>query len=222
MAWGKKIGIGIDGMEICLSALLFVGAVCGIHQMQAAEGIGLYWMEKTGGTLWQMNALVDCAAAGALFLLAFLPARLFKHSSWGAVSRFLTGFLALMPSLSMSHLLHLFDEGTDGFDPELLLFALGTVLPLVAFLFLGVECFERAFRGWYGAAGILALLSGVLMYWESQVFGFLLVYLFLLVGADLWERLLKPGRKTGLLGGILFGGLWVRAVYCILMLWSVY
>lgn len=223
-------------IEGLLAAIVFLGTAWGIHQMQKAEGIGLYMAFTIGGERQIFDLLVDFCAALAVFLMVFLPCVILRHRGVGPFFRLMTCFTAFMPTLSMSYLIHLFDEGGRRSDPELLLSVPGTLLPFACLLLFGVSCFEKPWKKWYGVLGLTALILGIGALWETESFGFLLVYVLLLVCFDAWERLLllMPRMQTfsggrGFIVGadrivewVLFGGLWLRAVYCILRMWSIY
>ena len=212
----------IKWIIVLLSVLTFGAAMSGVHQMQTAEGVGLYWSTIFGTERLLFDILVDLLAGLALFLMVFLPCFILKYRSVSAFFRLLVGFLAFMPRLSMSYLIHLFDAGGRGADPELVLSVISTVLPFTCLLLAGVSCAEKPWKKWYGVMGAAALVLGTWALWETQGPGFLMVYALLLVCFDAWERLLEIYSGLRYLGWILFGGIGLRALYCILMLRSVY
>ena len=207
---------------VFLSVLTFGAVVAGIHQMQFAEGVGLYWSFMAKGQRELLDVLVDATAALAFFILVLLPCVTLRHTSVDAFLRFLIGFVAFMPRLSMSYLIHLFDDGGSGADAELVLSGLGLILPFACALLIGVSCLERPWKKWYWGSGALALVMGVWAMWEAQGPGFVMMYALLLVCFDAWERLLKGYSGMKSWGWILFGGLWLRAFYRVIELWSIY
>lgn len=219
---GRKAARYTNWIAVLLGLTAFLGALSGVHEMQMAEGIGFYWAIKTGAERQTFDILTDLSAAFVMILLVVLPCAILKYKNVSAVFRFLTGFLAFMPSLSMAYLIHLFDEGGREADPEFILSVLSLLLPFACLLLLGVGCFEKPWKRWYGVLGLTAFALGLGTLWETKVLGFLLVYVLLVVCFDAWERLfmLCPRLKT--FGWILFGGLWLRAVYCVLLLRSLY
>lgn len=218
----KDKSLYINGIFVLLSMLTFGAVAMGVHQMQYAEGVGLYWSLMAKGQRELFDLLVDAAAALAFFMLVFLPCVILKHKSIGAFFRLLTGFVAFMPRLSMSYLIHLFDDGGGEANAELVLSELGLLLPFACALLMGVGCLEKPWKKWYWGSGAIALVMGVLAMWDAQGPGFIMAYVLLLVCFDTWERLFKGYSGMKSWGWILFGGLWLRTVYCMIGLWSVY
>ena len=122
----------------------------------------------------------------------------------------------------MSYLIHLFDDGGRGADAEMVLSELGLMVPFACALLMCVGCLEKPWRKWYWGSGAVALIMGVWALWEAQGPGFIMAYALLLVCFDAWERLIKGYSGMRSWGWILFGGLWLRAVYRVIELWSVY
>lgn len=212
----------INWITALLALVTFVAVLSGIHEMQLAEGVDLYWAMRIGVERQISDIIVSACAAVLLFLLVFLPCMTLRHKSVGAFFRLLTVFVAFMPRLSMSYLIHLVDAGGRGADFEWILSVLGLQLPFACLLLFGVGCFEKPWKKWYGVLGLMALLSGIWALWETQGPGFLFVYLLLLICFDAWERLLTICPRLSNYSWILFGGLWLRAVYCIILLRSLY
>ena len=194
-----------------------------LHEMQKAEGIGLYWALKAGMERGGFDIAVDVAAALSLLLLTGLPCLILGYRSISAFFRFLIGFVAFMPRISMAYLIHLFDSGLRTVSCDRLLFVLQTVIPFGCVLLAAVSAGEKPWKKWYtvccAAAAVLGVVSAV---WESEAFGAVVTYLLLLVCFDLWERLINQNPKFAGLRWILFGGMWIRAVYCMLYIRSIY
>lgn len=218
----KDTSLYINGILVILSVLTFSAVVVGVHQMQSAEGVGLYWSIVTNGRRELFDVLVDAAAALAFFMLVLLPCVFLNHKSISAFFRLLAGFVAFMPRISMSYLIHLFDDGGRGADAEMVLSELGLMLPFACALLMCAGCLEKPWRKWYWGSGAVALIMGVWALWEAQGPGFIMTYALLLVCFDAWERLIKGYSGMRSWGWILFGGLWLRAVYRVIELWSVY
>lgn len=219
----KKVsGIGIWAILI-LWAATYGFVVITLHEMQKAEGIGLYWALKAGMERGCFDIAVDMAVALVLILLTGLPCLILGHRSLSACFRFLIGFVAFMPRLSMAYLIHLFDAGIQTVSYNRLLFVLQTVVPFGCVLFAVMAVYEKPWKRWYTvccvAAAILGVASSV---WESEAISAVMIYLLLLISFDVWERLLKLRPKFIGLSWILFGGMWVRAVYCMLYVRSIY
>lgn len=218
----KDKSLYLNGILVLLSMLTFSAVAMGVHQMQFAEGVGLYWSLKVKGQRQLFDVLVDAAAVMAFFMLVFLPCVILKHKSIGPFFRLLTSFVAFMPRLSMSYLIHLFDNGGGEANAELVLSELGLLLPFACALLMGVGCLEKPWEKWYWGSGAIALVMGVLAMWDAQGPGFIMAYALLLVCFDAWERLLKGYSGMKSWGWILFGGLWLRALYRVIELWSIY
>ena len=218
----KDTSLYINGILVILSVLNFSAVVVGVHQMQSAEGVGLYWSIVTNGRRELFDVLVDAAAALAFFILVLLPCVFLNHKSISAFFRLLAGFVAFMPRISMSYLIHLFDDGGRGADAEMVLSELGLMLPFACALLMCAGCLEKPWRKWYWGSGAIALIMGVWALWEAQGPGFIMAYALLLVCFDAWERLIKGYSGMRSWGWILFGGLWLRAAYRVIELWSVY
>lgn len=97
-----------------VSVLLLAAAWCTLHDMQRAEGIGLYYAASTGAGIGDtgMGLAVECA--GMLALLAFLliPCIGCRRRKPDSFLRLLTAYLAFMPVISMASLVHLLN-GTE-------------------------------------------------------------------------------------------------------------
>lgn len=194
-----------------------------LHEMQKAEGIGLYWALKAGMERGGFDIAVDVAAALALLFMTGLPCLLLGHRSISAFFRFLIGFVAFMPRVSMAYLIHIFDSGVRNVSYDQLLFVLRTVIPFGCVLLASVSVGEKPWKKWYTVCCIAAAVLGVVSaVWESGAFGAVVTYLLLLVCFDVWERLINRNPKFKGLSWILFGGMWVRAVYCMLYIRSIY
>lgn len=196
---------------------LFAMAVLAIHDMQFAEGVGLYFALKAGKDRLLFDLSVDGLAAAALLFLVTLPCLLLKRGGMTVRLRFLLAFLSFMPTLSMAYLIHLMQE-----EAEIALnqpvFVLQTVLPLLCLLAAGVAIpqGEKVWKRWYSrccAGAVLLFAAALLVPNLQQLLYFFIVYLLLFVCFDLWERLWLKYPALNTWGWILFGGLALRAFY---------
>lgn len=219
----KKVsGVGI-WLVLLLWAATFGFVVSTLHEMQTAEGIGLYWALKAGVERGGFDIAVDMAVALVLLLLTGLPCLILGHRSISAFFRFLIGFAAFMPRVSMAYLIHLFDAGLRTVSYNRLLFVLQTVIPFGCVLFAVMAANEKPWKRWYTVCSVAAAILGVVSaVWESEAIGAVMTYLLLLVCFDVWERLIDKNSKFVGLSWILFGGLWLRAVYSMLYIRSIY
>ena len=97
-----------------LSALLLI-AIAGLtlHDMQTAEGAGLYLAIKAGAEDRRMyDFAVDAAGMLCLLMLLLLPCLLQKRLRPAPFLRFASASLAFLPVVSMALLVHLAD-GTE-------------------------------------------------------------------------------------------------------------
>lgn len=203
---------------------LFAYAVYAVHDMQLAEGVGLYFALKLGKERLLFDIIVDILAASGLLLLISLPCLFLKHRKMEALLRFLLVFLSFMPALSMAYLLHPLQAEAE-ISIELSASVLQMVLPFLCLLAVTVQASssaalsavtEKSWKRWYSVccAGA-AILFAVTLFIPSlqQLFYFILIYLLLLICFDLWERLYLKYPSLDTWGRILFGGLTFRAFY---------
>ena len=194
-----------------------------LHQMQMAEGIGLYYALKAGMDRGGFDVTVDVIIALVLLLLVGLPCLILRHCEKGVLLRFLAAFLAFMPRLSMAYLVHLFDAGTRIIDHQTQMSVLRTVIPFGCVLLAAVSVYEKPWKKWYTVLCLAAVVLGAGgSFWETELLGAVMTYLLLLVCMDVWERLLGLCPKLKEWNWILAGGLWLRAIYCLLFLRSIY
>ena len=126
-----------------LSALLLI-AIAGLtlHDMQTAEGAGLYLAIKAGAEDRRMyDFAVDAAGMLCLLVLLLLPCFLQKRLRPAPFLRFASASLAFLPVMSMASLVHLAD-GTEklairqtfftGWPGAALLEWLGELLPALS------------------------------------------------------------------------------------------
>lgn len=197
---------------VCFFAGLAMAFYC-IHDMQMAEGVGLFFALKAGKDRLLFDLAVDVAGGLGLSLLIAVPCLVLGYWDFPALLRFLLVYLSLMPTLSMAYLLDPLG-GEEGLRLQPLFVLLQTVIP---FLCLWVAILGReAWKKWYGVcAGCAALLclAGFFVQPLQPLFQFIMTYLLLLMGFDLWERVWKKYPALNTWGWILFGGLGFRAFY---------
>lgn len=208
---------------IMLWAVTFGFLIYTLHQMQTAEGIGLYYALKAGMERGGFDVAVDVVMALVLLLLVGLPCLILHHRSGGAFFRFLVGFLAFTPRLSMAYLVHLFASGIRVTAYDNMIAALRTVIPFGCVLLAVVSVYEKPWKKWYTTLCLAAVVLGAGgSFWETELLGAVVIYLLWLVCFDAWERLLVLCPKLKGWNGILMGGLWLRAIYCLLFIQSIY
>lgn len=221
----KKMKISETGSRLVFIpwAATFGFVITTLYEMQKAEGVGLYFALKAGMERGGFDMAVGVTVALALLLLTGLPCLILRHRSLSAVFRFFVCFTAFMPRLSIAYLIHVFASGVRTVSYDRLLFAFQTVIPFGCVLLAAVAAGEKPWKKWYtvccAAAAAVGAASAV---WESEALGAVLTYLLLLVCFDVWERLIKLYPKFAGFSRILFGCLWIRAVYCMLYIRSIY
>lgn len=194
-----------------------------LHQMQTSEGVGLYYALKAGMDREGFDVAVDVIIALALLMLVGLPCLILRHCERGAFLRFLVAFLAFMPRLSTAYLVHWFDASTWIVDHQNQMSVLRTVIPFGCVLLAAVSVYEKPWKRWYTGFCLAAVVLGAGGgFWETELLGAVMTYLLLLVCMDAWERLLKLCPKLKEWNWILTGGLWLRAIYCLLFIRSIY
>lgn len=191
----------------------FVFALAAVHDMQQAEGVGLYFALKLGGERLVFDVIVDILAAAGLLLLISMPCLILKHRRITSLLRFAIVFFSFMPTLSMAYLIH---PSQESFLIKTPLLGLQIILPLLCLLAAAVFPDEKGRKKWYGVCGMaVVLLFAVTLFVPSlqQLLNFIWVYLLLLICFDLWERMYRRYSSLNTWGWILFGGLAFRAIY---------
>lgn len=219
----QKYGNWIAGI---LAVAAFACAVAAVNDMQTAEGVGLYFALKLERDRLPYDLAVDAAGALGLFLLTALPCLLLRHRSAACYFRMLIAFLAFMPMLSMAYLLHPL-EADAPFSLRPFLPALQMEAPFLCLLAaaLSLDGAGAVWKRWYSVccvAAALLPLAALCLPFLQQLLCFVLTYLLLLVCFDLWERLFHQYPALNRWGGLLFGGLALRALYVLLMVMSKY
>lgn len=234
----KKYSKLIFLLVSAISLLLYLFAY---HDMQTAEGVGLYFaIRMNQADKVPFDFAADVVRMGGTLLLLLLPCLLQKHRGTDSFWRLLSAWMALMPVVSMAELIPLFDRTRGNLwkisleesglwesfwvgDLELARLLL-IWLPWMCVMMAGLALAKhKVILRWYKvvwgiAIFLLVMLSvfpGLLAVWQFAV-----LYLVLLVVFDLWERLLECYPKAQLCGMCLFGLLWFRGIYRLLELMS--
>lgn len=198
-----------------------------LHDMQTAEGIGLYLAMKFGKTDRRyFDVLVDVLGMGALAVLIWLPCRLGHLSGRFAVSycRLLIVYVAAVPMLSLSALIHLFHveriflwDGNivSGMAQWFMDTAKGLQvwLPLLIILY--------AVRGTAVEKGhrIVWLLQGILLFLTlivpavGPLITYVVGYLGILLAFDCWETIFRENERLERWSRIVFALLLLRGIY---------
>lgn len=209
-----------------LALVLLCVSVLTVHDMQTAEGVGLYFALKSGADRRFYDLAADGLAGLGLLLLTLLPCVALRHRGADSFFRMLAAFLALMPRLSMAYLLHIWDDSAE-ISSEIPVFLLLTMAPFLCIAAMALVLSGRdggeeerpgGWRMWYSPCLAGAVISfGAALLWPelNQLLYFVMGYLLLLVCFDLWERVYGRYPAMRRWGWILSGGLAVRAVYAL-------
>ena len=229
--YGKLIGNWI------LIAGLLLSCLCAFHDMQTAEGVGLYFSLKMGmeQRIW-LDVAVDVLGMAALAVLVYLPCRCFGHGTSGAYLRLLIGYLAVVPQLSLAKVIHLFGAEEPLFLGgmslrEVVLSGIANVIPFLQIwvplfvLLYGIASVREGFSLNRVHKGLLTFMVIVLLWMlvcpsMENLLLYVSGYLGLLVAFDCWESLFQklPEIKKWYL--LLFGLLLLKGIYRIIVLMS--
>ena len=217
-----------------LTAGLFLCSLYALHDMQTAEGIGLYFAIKLGmSSRIFMDVLVDALCMLCFVLLIWLPCRFVARSGKFAVSycRLLIGYLAVVPSFSLSAVMYMF-QGENDFlwDGKMVSgflqwFADSTEglqiwLPLLIVLYaVRGNCGGRKHKAVWGLQDLLLLLTLAVPALKPLT-GYLVSYLGLLLAFDCWETVFDENEKLEKWSLIWFALLMLRGIYRMLILVS--
>ena len=103
----------IKCLELILSAGALLFAWRTLHDMQIADGTGLYLAIRAGSENRRLyDLLVEAVGMCGLLVLLLAPCILLRRLNTGSFFRFLASCLAFLPVLSTAALVHLLD-GTD-------------------------------------------------------------------------------------------------------------
>lgn len=101
----------------CISLGLFAFLFVAIHDVQSAQGVGLFLSMKAGAAdRLPFDLAVDVAAVFGAAVLVLIPCLLLKWRSLASVLRLFIAFLGFMPVLDLAQLVHLIMGNTK---PEL-------------------------------------------------------------------------------------------------------
>ena len=224
----------------CIARIIWPGTIIGLflcslyalHDMQTAEGIGLFFSLKLGlENRIYLDLLVDVLGMICLALMIWFPCRVLNRRTGASYGRLLIGYLAVVPSLSLSTVLHMFHrdivflwDGQIGSEIiksfcESAVF-LQIWLPVLIILY---AIRRTDFGKWHR---IVWLLLGLLLVVSlvvpavTHLISYLMGYLGLLLAFDCWETILFENEKLRKWSWILFVLLLLRGIYRIVILVS--
>lgn len=229
-------------LYVLLSVMILLLTAWAYHDMQTAEGVGLYFALKAGNAdRMPFDIAADFVRMGGILFFLIAACVLTGHKGSAAFFRLLSVWAALMPMVSMGALVPL----TEGFGSKLwktsleesrlvdsfwwgetelksiLLIWIPMICMLVAGLIsAGHRVMALRYKVCLGIAGILVVMiftfPGLFAVWQ-----FFLCYLLLLICFDLWERLKDCCPEWEKWSMCLFGLMWLRGIYRMLELLSV-
>lgn len=238
----------VKGLQLVASLGTLAFAALTLHDMQTAEGTGLYLAICAGTESRRLfyDLAVDAGGMLCLLALAAAPCIVWRRLHPGAFLRILAACLAFLPTVSTASLVHLAD-GTDkimlreaileGNLGEALMEGLAGWMPI---LVLGVPILilaaaaqaerpaagegripapgRRALSALLMSLMVLALLFPIL----AAHCMFVAAYLLLLRGLAAGERLCDSYPKWNLWGGVLYGIFWLRGIGRMMEVMSIY
>ena len=230
-------------IELGLIGAIFLICLLALHDMQTAEGVGLFFTFKLGKTMEQrmpLDLLVDVVGMVALALLIYLPCCMSKRLSVASYLRLLIGYLAMVPTLSLAEIISLFSGERVGhlWDMGILwtweawtnIYKLLPLLQVWVPLFILLYGFVRlnqcfVLEKWHKIAAVLMLFALVLLFIipaADNLLLFLIGYMGLLLAFDCWERLYVKLPEFGKWCNLLFVAGLFKGIYRIVVLMSQY
>ena len=221
----------------------FVMILLTLHDMQTAQGIGIY-LSMLGGYKSRtiFDVIVDVLGIALFALGLFVPCFLLNRLNAESYFRILAAYLALLPVVDLGGLVHIFDPPgvfalrqaiVEGEFLTAFLSGIGEISPVLR-LWLPIMCLMLMGDRVIGNIGLkqweinifwiqIPLLLGVFLFPAiSPSLSFIMQYLLLIVCFDIWEGWYSIYPNIKLLGAILFGVLWLRGVYIMIEVMSIW
>lgn len=238
----KKI-IRREWLAAIFSLVTFIIILRTVHDMQTAQGVGLY-LSILGGydSRVLFDVMVDVLSMVLLALLLMIPCFLLDRRNMKSFFRLLAAYLALVPGVDLSAMVHIFDPpgmfhlrqaliegdvlnvflaGMKDISPVLRLW-----LPVFCLLLMGNQMIgNKSLKRWQNKIlwiQIPLLLGVFLCPAISSFLAFVVQYLLLIVCFDIWEGWYKVYPNIHLWGTVLFGGFWLRGVYLMIEVMSIW
>ncbi len=216
---------------------LFLVCLYALHDVQTAEGIGLFFSRQLGmDSRTLVDLLVDGICIAALVLLVYLPCRLLRFTSMASFGRLLVVYLAVVPSLSLAEVLRLFRPGEMIYLWDMALgealwkwvHSAGTFLqiwvPVMIVLvavreYTGVKTDDSWHKVIWVAIALLLLILFAVPTAENMIL-YLCGYLGVLPAFACWEALFEKNERLERWSYILFALLLLKGIYRIVVLLS--
>lgn len=207
-----------------LSLPLLAAAVYVIHDMQTAQGAGLYLSLRFAAGRGIMDLLTDAVLTVGLILLLILPVWKLSQQKMTGFLRFTLLFLGFMPVLEPGWILH-----PLSFEENLNAGGIGSIFACL-FPFLAVLVFidnDKSDRKIYRLLLSPLICAGavaVMFQWGflAPVLLFIMTYVLLWMIFDHMEKLCYRNQSFADFSWILYGGVFFRAVYQLLLTASCY
>lgn len=229
------------GINFILIAGLLLGCLYTLHDMQTAEGIGLFFaMQLNLEQRMPFDLLVDAVCMGALVVLVYLPCKLLKYHSVDSFLRLLIVYLAVMPSVSLAGIIGLFREGRLEFiwdmgilmnwDCWLHLYSVVPFLQIWIPILIILYAFAKAnnclaevkwHRKVLAVVGILLVILLIVPAFKD-ILVYFIGYLGLVIAFDIWEAILKKMPKLKSWFVPFFGLLLLKGIFNMVVLLSQY
>ncbi len=232
--------------EKLVISILLAGSAClalyALHDMHTAEGVGLYFAILRNDTnRMAYDIMTDVVCMGLFAVFMFVPWRLRREHTVSSLFRLFAAALAFFPTISVARMAHLI-MGTEPVtlnealrQGEFLQVLFGDVSYLFSglragvpalLLLLAISCLDNGTKSstkvYVGVAVMALLLVGILFPALQVPCWFATVYILLVSGFNLWERLWKEYPAMRFWGWLLFFAIWCRGVYRLLEVLSAY
>lgn len=238
----KQLNNFIKWLCILLSVAALSLALYALHDLQTAEGVGLYLSMLFGQADRTLFDIVTDIVGMFLFLTALLlPCILLKHRTWESFFRILSLYIAFIPivhpaaTVHLNHTLadlHYRQALVEGNILTAILESFVDILPIIQMLIpiLLLSCTANQISGsrssevWHGIIIVLEVILLLLHFIFpdlSQETSYFMHYLLLIWLFAEYEKLCKRYPSFSNWSMILFMGCWLRGIYRMIELMSV-
>lgn len=232
-----------EWFAVFFSLVTFLIVLRTLHDMQTAQGVGLY-LSILGGydSRVLFDIMVDVLGLALLALLLLIPCFLLGFRNAESFFRLLAAYLALLPGVDLAALVHIFDPPglfhlsqvfVEGDVLNVFLTGMKEISPVLR-LWFPIFCLLLMGNHMIGSQGLkswqinilwfqIPLLLGVFLFPAiSSFLAFVMQYLLLIVCFDIWEGWYKFYTNIHFWGMVLFGGFWLRGLYLMIEVMSVW
>lgn len=235
-----KIGENRCRIILALIVILTLGLyLVAYHDMQTADGVGLYLAMKAGAeSRLPYDVLCDVLRLAGLLAMLVISCVLTRNKNLSSFSRLLFAWLAFMPIFSMAEVLHFPDEAIlhmsfaesglwEHFQigESELLATFCVWIPMICLLFAANRLSGNKIREkWYLPVVAVQMISAgaiLIMPGWASLFREVICYLLLLMCFDLWEKWLHENVQLQKWSSALFGLMWLRGIWRLMELMSV-